>query len=74
MSSAKDNTGLRRAEVRDIFREHRGAAAAVARELGVTAVSVSHVVRGKLTSPRILAACEAKARELLKQEASSEAA
>jgi len=67
---------MRRVEVREILKRHDGSLSQIAASLNprVSAQSVSLVLKGLSKSRRIFAACEAKARELLKQEASSEAA
>lgn len=69
-------TTARIKEVRTILKRHDGAIAEVARELDppVTTQAVSIVLRRGTKSKRVWAACEAKARELLKQEEAAKAA
>jgi hypothetical protein len=57
---------LSRKAIRKTFQEHRGAAARVARALGVAPSHVSHWLRGVRDSKRIEAACRAEAERLLK--------
>jgi DNA-binding transcriptional regulator YdaS (Cro superfamily) len=63
-----DSTTLRRPEIRSIFRRSRGAQAAIARELGVSAVSITQWLKGRVDSKRIAEAMQAKALALLAEE------
>lgn len=56
---------LSRQEIRKVFARTHGAAAKLAVDLGVSRTTVGLVLRGKVTSARVLAAAEAKALELL---------
>jgi len=58
-----------RAEIRRIFRRNRGAAASVARRLGVTATSISLWLHGRRQSARLDREIRAAAGELAEQEA-----
>lgn len=71
---SKNIPSLRRVEIREILERHRGSKRAVALALGRDPGDVTKVLKGKTTSAPIMAACEAKARELLKQEAAGKAA
>jgi len=62
------NEKLTRAQVAKVLRR-AAAISELARELGKHRNSVSDVLRGKMTSASILAAAEAKAREILASEA-----
>lgn len=59
---------LRRVQIREVLLRHTGSIARIAESLGVTSVTVSMVMRGKMTSKRVYAAAEAKALELLQLE------
>ncbi|MFH1572730.1 MAG: hypothetical protein ABIG68_02040 [Acidobacteriota bacterium] len=60
---------LPRAEIRRIFRQHRGSAAALARRLGVTATSVSLWLHGRRQSARLEREIRAAAEVLAEREA-----
>lgn len=70
----KVDTTLRRVQIRDILRRHRGSIVAVAGEIGRSHVSVTRWLDGKITSANVEAACRAKALELLAQEEQEDAA
>lgn len=55
---------ITRPQMRAILRKAQ-LMATVARELGVSKTTVTQVLRGKCTSARVYAACEAKALEIL---------
>jgi DNA-binding LacI/PurR family transcriptional regulator len=58
---------MKRAEIREILKRHK-AIAQLARELGVSRVTVGLVLRGRTTSARILDAARKRACELLERE------
>lgn len=62
------NEKMTRAQVAKVLRR-AAAISELARELGKHRNSVSDVLRGKMTSASIMAAAEAKAREILASEA-----
>lgn len=63
-------TMLSRKSIREVFDNNPGAAARVARELGVNRASVSRWLNGERPNqPRIEAACRAEAERLLRGEA-----
>jgi predicted ArsR family transcriptional regulator len=74
MTPNKDGKKLRRAEIRKIFEDHRGATANLARQLGVSHNAVRFVLTGKLISPRILTAATNRAEELLAEAPRDESA
>jgi hypothetical protein len=59
---------MSRKEIRQVFREHRGAAAELAAKLHVSKTTISLVLRGKNTSERILTAAREMAEGLLAKE------
>lgn len=59
---------LRRPQVREILKRHRGSISQIADELGITTTSVSMWLRGRGVSRRIEAASQVKALQLLKSE------
>lgn len=65
----KDSTTLKRHEIRGLFRKHHGAAAGLARELGITESMMSRWLKGKSDSARIEEAAQIRARELLTEAA-----
>lgn len=70
----KNDSTLKRREIRAVFRRHRGIAARVARELGVADTTMSHWLKGHFDSKRIEAAALPKAMELLAEERTQNAA
>ena len=60
---------MTRQEIRRIFRRHRGAAAALARRLGITATSVSLWLHGRRQSARLDREIRAAAEVLTEREA-----
>jgi len=60
---------MTRQEIRRIFRRHRGAAAALARRLGITATSVSLWLHGRRQSARLDREIRATAGVLAEREA-----
>jgi len=69
LPSAQPTTELTRPEITKLFRRNRGAAAAVARELGVSAVTVSLWLRRKRNSARLDREIRAFAQGLVEREA-----
>jgi uncharacterized protein YjcR len=73
--TGKEDT-VTRAQVRRIFLKHRGASAELARELGLTPVTISAWLHDRFDSDRIEAAALKRAKELLeigaRQKASKE--
>ena len=64
----EESQELRRAEIRKIFKRHRGAAYQLARDLNCSRVTVSDWLRGRVKSARIAKAAHARAYELLAEE------
>jgi hypothetical protein len=62
---------LRMRQVQQIFRRNRGAAAEFARNMDISEVTVSYVLRGYLKSPRLVTAAKERAAELLASEKTS---
>jgi transcriptional regulator with XRE-family HTH domain len=59
------NVSLTRGQVKRVLKGRRGAAAELARELGISQVSVSSVLKGRTKSARILNAATLKAAQIL---------
>ena len=59
---------MTREQIREIFRQHRGAAKELSYELGVSHVAISRVLSGKDASQRILDAARARAAGLVAKE------
>lgn len=59
---------LTRKQIKDIFQRHRGTAAALARELDISPVTVTLWLRGKVVSARIAEAAQIRAAELLRKD------
>lgn len=59
---------LTRKDIQRVFARNHGAAAELARDLGVSPVSISQVLRGRITSERIMSAAEERAALLLDEE------
>lgn len=70
MSQQTATPGMRRTEIRKVFRRHKGAVARLAEQLGVTHSAVSIWLSGRSKSARIAAAAERRALELLDAEKS----
>lgn len=65
---------MTRLQLRRLFRKHRGEFARLARELKLSATTVSNWFSGRFDSDRIEAAVFARAKELLEKDAQEEAA
>jgi AcrR family transcriptional regulator len=65
---------MTRAQLRRLFRRNRGEFARLARELGVSPVTVYRWFRGQIVSARLESAASARAKELLEKEAQDGAA
>lgn len=59
---------LSRKDIRSVFARNHGAASELARNLSVSPVAVSQVLRGRVTSERIMLAAEERALLLLLDE------
>lgn len=59
---------LTRSQVRKIIKSKRGTMSQLARDLDVVTSAVTQALSGKMKIPRIMAACETKAREILAAE------
>lgn len=70
MSQTNAMPGMRRTEIRKVFRRHKGSVSRLAEQLGVTHSAVSIWLAGRSKSARIAAAAEQRALELLDAEKS----
>lgn len=68
-NSTNQGSTLTRVQIRRIFRANFGAASQIARELGVTATTISLWLSGRVKSARIEAAMRQRAEELLRDSA-----
>ena len=59
---------LRRPQIREILKRHKGSYSRLGERLGVTYVHVSLVLKGKSTSKRVMDAATELALQLLQQE------
>lgn len=59
---------LSRTEIKQAFRRHRGAAAQLARELGIDRKNISHWMKGSVNSQRVDQAIRQRAAELINAE------
>jgi hypothetical protein len=71
---AQEKEIMTRAQLRRLFRKHRGESARLARMLELSPVTVSHWFSGHYDSARIQAAVFLRAKELLQKDAQEEAA
>jgi hypothetical protein len=60
---------MTRLQLRRLFRRHRGESARLARELGLSGVTITRWFQGHVESARIEVAVFSRAKELLKKEA-----
>lgn len=63
-----DSSTLRRTEIRRIFDRNRGAQADVAKTLGISHVSITQWLKGRMDSKRVAEAMQLKALALLAEE------
>ena len=69
----ENNTSFRRAEIRKLFKKHRGSAAEVSRRAGVIPQAVSAWLKGVLVSANIEAHARAVALEILNRQQEAQA-
>ncbi len=65
------DASLTRKQIKDIFKRNHGAAAALARELEISPVTVTQWMRGKVVSARIAEAAQQRALQLLREDAAA---